>query len=105
MCSKLSLFANLCVFRPLHVSLSGSLDEILTPCKPDTAPRRDADIGRWRELLALPDVGSEEPEKERRLKMRLSSGQQLGMLATRMAVLASRMYQNVQMGLKGSVKE
>jgi hypothetical protein len=65
-------------------------------------------MGRCRELLLLlllPDVGSEEPEKERRLKMRRSRGQQLGMLATRTAVLASRMYQKVHMGLKGSVKE
>jgi hypothetical protein len=37
--------------------------------------------------------------------MRRRSGQQLGMLATMMAVLASRMYQKVQMGLKGWVKE
>jgi hypothetical protein len=48
---------------------------------------------------------SEEPEKERRLKTRRRRGQQLGMLATRMAVLASRMYQNVQIGEKGCVKE
>jgi hypothetical protein len=60
-------------------------------------------MGRRREVLS--DVGSEEPLKERRLKMRRRRGQQLGILATRMAVLASRIYQNVQMGLKGSVKE
>jgi hypothetical protein len=44
-------------------------------------------------------------EKERRLKIRRIRGQQLGMLATRTAVLASRIYQNVQMGLNGWVNE
>jgi len=100
--SKLSLFAILWVFRPLQVPRSGSLEEILTPWRPDTcAPKREADMGRCLELFWLPEMGSEEPENERRLKMRRRRGQQLGMFATRTAVLASRIYQNVQMGLKG----
>jgi hypothetical protein len=52
-------------------------------------------------LFTLVKLWLEDPWKERRLKMRRRSDQQLGMLATYMAVDASRMYQNVHMGAKG----
>ena len=47
----------------------------------------------------------EEPLKERRLKSRRMRDQHIGMLATRIAVLASLMYQNVHIGENGWANE
>lgn len=59
---------------------------------------RDFDFERW-------PLEEERPEKARRLKRRRIRDQHIGMFATRMAVLASRMYQNVHIGEKGWAKE
>lgn len=45
------------------------------------------------------------PLKDRRLKSRRMRDQHMGIFATRMAVLASRMYQNVHIGENGCAKE
>jgi len=47
----------------------------------------------------------DEPFQERSLNICRMSGQHCGMLATSIAVLASRMYQNVQFGANGCVNE
>jgi hypothetical protein len=52
-----------------------------------------------------PPLDEVTPLNALRLKIRRRSGQHIGMLATRTAVLASRMYQNVHIGEKGWAKE
>lgn len=56
-------------------------------------------------LLRVREVNGEVPWKEWNLNILRIRGQQLGMLATRIAVLASRMYQKVHIGEKGCANE
>ncbi len=59
---------------------------------------RDFDLERW-------PLDEERPEKARSLKRRRMRDQHIGIFATRIAVLASRIYQNSHIGEKGCANE